>query len=87
MIKIPLYAQGARVRVRRGDYPMDPRLLGREGTVVSLHRNMPRRYRVELDDESGFHSFDESELELLSSPAGLDEAGAHQGGSSSDAPS
>jgi hypothetical protein len=87
MVQIPLHSQGTRVRIRRGDYPVDASLVGRQATVIHLHRNMPRRYAVQLDGESGLRSFDESELEAISTPVGLEEAGAHQGGGSSDSPS
>lgn len=87
MVKIQLYPQGTRVRVKRGAYPIDPTLVGREGMVVHLHRNVPVRYGVELDGEDSLRSMDESELEPITSPAGLEEAGAHRGGGGSDAPS
>ncbi len=85
-MKIQRFPQGTRVRLRRGRYPIDPSLLGREGTVVALHRTHGSRYRVQLHDEQELRLFDESELEVVQPVAGVEEAGAHQGGGGSDAP-
>ena len=87
MVKVPLYPQGTRIRVRRGDYPLDPALVGREGTVILLHRTKKRRYGIQLDGEERIRAFDESELEPTQVPASIDEAGAHRGGGGSDVPS
>jgi hypothetical protein len=85
-MKIQRFPQGTRVRVRRGDYPIAADLEGREGTVVSLHRTRGSRYNVQLSDEEGLLAFDESELEVVTARAALEEAGAHQGGGGSDSP-
>jgi hypothetical protein len=87
MVKIQLFPQGTRVRVRRGDYPLDPSVKGRAGTVLLLHRTRGTRYGVQLDGEDGIRAFDESELELLEARTSIEEAGAHRGGGGSDAPS
>ncbi|GEM_PF-1607394 len=87
MVKIQKFPQGARVRVKRGDFPLDPAFEGLEGIVVVLHRKQGRRYWVQIDGREGLDAFDESELTPIWSPASIREAGAHQGGSGSDAAS
>jgi hypothetical protein len=85
-MKIQRFPQGTRVRVRRGNYPISADLEGREGIVVSLHHTRGSRYSVQLSGEDGLRSFDESELEVVTARATLEEAGAHQGGGESDSP-
>jgi hypothetical protein len=65
MIRISVYAQGTRVRVRRGRYPIDPRLMGRTGLIVQTDDYRPGRYGVVLDEETEQREFDEDELEAL----------------------
>lgn len=69
MIRTYRYPQGTRVRVRRGRYPLDPRLVGRTGLVVETDDYRPHRLGVVLDDESEQREFDESELEPIGSGA------------------
>lgn len=87
MVRIHLHPQGTRVRVRRGRYPIDPSLEGREGTVLILDRTKMARYQVQLDGERSLRSFDESELEKISSPASIEDTGSYRGGGASDASS
>jgi hypothetical protein len=84
MVKIQNFPQGTRVRVRRGDYPLESEMVGREGLVVTLQRRTGRQYLVQLDGEDQFRRFDESELVALAPGAPLQEAGAHHGGGGSD---
>ena len=65
MIRISRIAQGTRVRVRRGRYPLDPRLIGRTGLVVETDDYRPERYGVVLDEETDQREFNEDELEPL----------------------
>jgi hypothetical protein len=65
MIRTPVYAQGTRVRVRRGRYPIDPGVIGRTGLVVETDDYRPQRYGVVLDDETEQREFNEDELEPL----------------------
>ena len=65
MIRISVYAQGTRVRVRRGRYPIDPRLMGRTGLIVQTDDYRPGRYGVVLDEETEQREFNEDELEPL----------------------
>jgi hypothetical protein len=67
MIRTPVYPQGTRVRVRRGRYPLDPRLIGKTGLIVETDEYRPQRYGVVLDEESEQREFDEDELEPLAS--------------------
>jgi hypothetical protein len=67
MIRTPVYTQGTRVRVRRGRYPLDPRLIGKTGLIVETDDYRPQRYGVVLDEESEQREFDEDELEPLAS--------------------
>jgi hypothetical protein len=67
MIRTSVHAQGTRVRVRRGRYPIDPRLVGRTGLIVQTDDYRPGRYAVRLDDETEQREFTEDELEPLPS--------------------
>jgi hypothetical protein len=85
MVRIHLHPQGTRVRIRHGDFPIDPTLVGREGTVLVLDGRVPGRYHVQLDGEERLRAFDESELEPFSGhgsagTASTAEAGTHGGG-------
>ena len=60
-----LYAQGTRVRIRRGTFPMDPALVGRTGIVLQTDDYRPKHYGVQLDGESGVRDFTEDELAPL----------------------
>lgn len=64
MIPIQTLAQGTRVRVRRGSFPLDPRMEGREGLVLTLKKGGVR-YGVRLDGESETRVFSEDELEAI----------------------
>jgi hypothetical protein len=65
MIRTAVYAQGARVRVRRGRFPIDPRVLGKTGLIVQVDDYRPGRYGIVLDDETEQREFNEDELEPL----------------------
>jgi hypothetical protein len=54
---------GARIRIRRGPFPIDPGMIGRLGTVVTLEGPFGDRYGVQLDGEGGIRLFQEDELE------------------------
>lgn len=62
-------AEGTRVRVRRGRYPMDASLPGREGTVVEHSQYFPTKVGVELDGEPAPYTFGPDELEVIAAPA------------------
>ena len=56
------YAEGTRVEIRRGAFPMDPGLVGRTGTVVALDEYRRGRYGVQLDGEDRVRDFAEDEV-------------------------
>lgn len=64
-LRAPVHPQGARVRVRRGRFPMNPHLIGRVGMVVELDDYQPGKYGVVLDGEERVHELAEDELERL----------------------
>ncbi len=59
---------GTRVRVRRGRYPCDPALEGREGVVVQNSPYEPHRVEVSLDGDQLIRVFAPGELDLLAEP-------------------
>lgn len=62
---------GARVRVRRGRFPIDPRLPGRTGTVVINSPYRAKEVGVVLDGESDVRVFSPGELEVVEGEAAL----------------
>ncbi len=80
MIRTFRHAQGTRVRVRRGQYPLDPGLVGRTGLILETDEYRPQRYGVVLDDETEQREFNEDELEPLTEPVPAERAGDPEGG-------
>lgn len=64
-VSIPLIPPGARVKVRRADLPIDPRLVGRTGTVIVSTEYFPTRVDVSLDGTDEVAEFSPAELEVL----------------------
>ena len=62
---------GGRVKVCRGRFPMDPRLIGRLGTVVENSQYDPQKVAVVLDDEEGIRTFAPGELDVVAGVAAL----------------
>jgi hypothetical protein len=62
---------GTRVRVRRGDVPADPALVGREGMVVVNSPYRPHMVEVALDGDSEIRVFAPAEVEVLREPVML----------------
>lgn len=60
-----LIPEGARVRIRRGELPLDPTAIGRMGTVVESTEYQAHRYLVILDGEHEPRVFAPGELERL----------------------
>lgn len=60
-----LHPTGTRIRVRAGNFPQDPSLLGREGVVVKTSDSRMGYYAVVLDGEDRLRSFAEGELEMV----------------------
>jgi hypothetical protein len=59
---------GSRVRVRRGTYPSDPALVGREGLVVVSSPYRAHKVEVVLDGDPEIRVFAPAELDLLEEP-------------------
>lgn len=62
---------GARVQVRRGRFPMDPRLIGRSGLVVENSQYYAHKVSVTLDGEDEIRTFAPGELEVVDEPSAL----------------
>lgn len=62
---------GARVKVRRGRFPMDPGLDGQVGTVVSNSQYTAHQVTVTLDGDPEIRVFAPGELEVVDGPAAL----------------
>lgn len=62
---------GARVKVKRGRFPVDVALLGRMGTVVENSQYNAHRVSVTLDGDPEIRVFGPGELEVLEAPAAL----------------
>ena len=62
--------EGTRVRIRQSEeYPQDPALLGRAGTVVIVSEYQPQSAGVILDGEKEPRYFAPRELEITHEPA------------------
>ena len=68
-LKTFIYPPGTRVRVRRGEFPMDPSVVGRTGLVVEVDDYRPKHYAVILDGETALRDLLENELEPLTAPS------------------
>jgi hypothetical protein len=64
-VPIAVIPLGARVRIQRGAFPIDPAIVGRTGTVVESSEYRPHCYGVVLDDDVEARTFALAELELL----------------------
>ena len=62
---------GTRVRVKRGRFPTNADLVGREGLVVEHTQYFPHKITVSLDGDPALHTFPPDEIELVSAPAAL----------------
>lgn len=67
-VSIPLLPMGARVRVRRGPYPLDAVVEGRTGYVTDASEYRPHRYGVTLDGEAFERYFRPEELIAIEAP-------------------
>jgi hypothetical protein len=64
-MKISIYPVGTRVRVRRGRFPMDEKLIGRSGLVLRHDRSVADKVAVQLDGEERLRTFMDEELEAV----------------------
>ena len=62
MIETHRYAEGTRVELQRGPFPMDRRLVGRRGLIVEVDIYSRGRYGVQLDGEDEVRELREEEL-------------------------
>ena len=63
-----LLQEGARVRIRRGEFPLDSAVIGRTGTVVEANEYQAHRYGVLLDGDNETRFFTRGELEVVEEP-------------------
>ena len=61
--------EGTRVRVKQGNFPVDPSVLGRTGTVIAATEYAPQNLGIVLDGETTVRHFAPSELEVVLEPA------------------
>jgi hypothetical protein len=64
-IRMAALPEGTRVKVRRGQAPQDPAVLGRTGVVVSASEYRDQALGVVLDGESALRYFTPGELEVV----------------------
>ena len=83
MVKISLFPQGTRVRIRRGSLPIDSALLGREGLVLRHDRIVRDQVVVQLDGEEELRTFTDDELEAVRTVHEAADAGSPGPGMSS----
>ena len=69
--ELSVLPHGTRVRVKRGRFPADPALVGREGIVVEHSQYFPHKINVSLDGDPEIHAFAPDEIELVSAPPAL----------------
>jgi hypothetical protein len=67
-VSIPLVPQGGRVRVQRGEWPLEDGVEGRTGMVTDASEYRAHRYGVVLDGEVGTRYFRPEELAVLETP-------------------
>lgn len=68
-VAIPLFSEGTRVEVQRGEVPIDPAIVGRVGTVIKASPYAINSYGVMLDGDEDLHYFSYSELRATDRPA------------------
>jgi hypothetical protein len=61
--------EGTRVKIKQGDFPQDPTLLGRTGVVVSASEYQTQSVGVALDNSTEVRYFSPGELEITHAPA------------------
>ena len=67
-VSIPLLPLGARVRVQRGSWPLEPGVEGRSGHVTEASEYRAHRYGVVLDGEQVTRFFRPEELAVQDYP-------------------
>lgn len=74
--ELSVLPHGTRVKVRRGQFPTDPALVGQTGVVVEHSPYYPHKISVSLDGNPRIHTFAPDEVELVSAPAAVPAAQA-----------
>lgn len=70
--ELSMLPHGTRVKVKRGNFPTDPELVGRTGVVVEHSPYYPHKIEVSLDGDPRVHTFAPDEIEVVSEPEELD---------------
>lgn len=60
---------GTRVKIKQGNFPQDPTLIGRTGVVVAASEYQTQSLGVALDDSTEVRYFAPGELEVTHAPA------------------
>ena len=68
-IQWPRVAEGTRVKVRQAEFPQDPLITGKTGTVVIASEYSTQMVAVTLDGSSDVRYFAPEELEITAEPA------------------
>lgn len=68
-IQWPRVAEGTRVKVRQAEFPQDPRITGKTGTVVIASEYSEQMVAVTLDGSSDVRYVAPEELEVTAEPA------------------
>lgn len=69
--ELSVLPHGTRVKVKRGQFPTDPALVERLGTVVEHSVYVPHKVEVTLDGETTLRAFAPAELSVVSGPEAL----------------
>lgn len=62
-------AEGTRVRIKQAEFPLDPAVAGKSGTVVSASEYEQHSIGVTLDGSNEVRYFAPEELEVTAEPA------------------
>ena len=68
-IQWPRVAEGTRVRIRQAEFPQDPALMGKTGTVIIASEYSSQSVGVTLDGTTEVLYFAPEELEVTQEPA------------------
>lgn len=69
--ELSVLPRGTRVKIRRGQFPPDPAVVGLEGIVVEHSQYYPHKIEVSLDGDPSIHTFAPDEVEIVSAPEAL----------------
>lgn len=69
--ELSVLPHGTRVRIKRGPFPSDASLVGREGAVVDHSPYFAHKVGVTLDGDPRIHTFAPVELDVLQGPEAI----------------